>query len=141
MEFKYFNIYDDFDVWRKTNNISREKLELFHDFVISLDTLIEDTFLGYDVINDKEKIKGHFNWCWNKVIDNFEKENIHFKRTGPHFSYFFSFFQTAFYDKELEYSETRDSFKELFNIMLEKREIERKLLLDIYKIMELNFKK
>lgn len=141
MEFRYFNIYDEFDIWRKSNNISREKLELFHDFVISLDTLIEDTFLGYDVINDDQTVKEHFTWCWNKVISNFEKEKIFFKRKGTHFVYFFTFFQSAFYDKGLDFSETKENFEELFNIMLEKRPIELKLLLDIYNILEQNFKK
>jgi hypothetical protein len=138
MEFKYFNIYDKFDIWRKKNNISREKLELFHDFVISLDNLIEDTYLGADVIDDDKKIKGHFTWCWNKIIDDFEKEKIYFKRKGTHFVYFFSFFNAAFYEKEIDFSESRIHFDELFNIMEEKSDVHLELLLDLYKILDLN---
>lgn len=141
MEFKYFNTYDKFDIWRKSNNIGREKLELFHDFVISLDTLIETTYLGSEVIDDDEKVREHFEWCWNRVIDNFDKEKIHFKRRGTHYSYFFSFFLKAFYDKDLTYSETREHFEGLFNIMSDKSDIHLELLLDLYKILELNFKK
>jgi hypothetical protein len=138
MEFKYFNIYDKFDIWRKKNNISREKLELFHDFVISLDNLIEDTYLGADVIDDDKKIKGHFTWCLNKIIDDFEKEKIYFKRKGTHFVYFFSFFNAAFYEKEIDFSESRIHFDELFNIMEEKSDVHLELLLDLYKILDLN---
>lgn len=141
MEFKYFNTYDKFDIWRKSNNIGREKLELFHDFVISLDTLIEDTYLGADVVNTDKKIKEHFTWCWNRVIDNFEKEKIYFKRRGTHFVYFHSFFTAAFYEKELDFSETQEHFNDLFNIMKDKSDINLELLLDLYKILELNFKK
>lgn len=141
MEFKYFNTYDKFDIWRKSNNIGREKLELFHDFVISLDTLIETTYLGSEVIDDDEKVRDHFDWCWNKVIDNFDKEKIFFKRRGTHYAYFFSFFQGAFYDKDLTYSESKSHFENMFDIMTEKSDIYLELLLDLYKILELNFKK
>ena len=141
MEFRYFNTYDKFDIWRKSNNISREKLELFHDFVISLDTLIEDSFLGYDVIDTDQKIKEHFTWCWNKIINNFDKEKIHFKEKGSHFAYFFSFFQASFYDKGRDKSESRVLFEDLYDIMKEKNDIELKLLLDMYNILEQNFKK
>jgi len=37
------------EVWYKAYNIIREKTELFHDFVISLNNLIDSTYMGADV--------------------------------------------------------------------------------------------
>ena len=61
----------EMDLWVKANNISIEKTQLFFDFIRSLSTIMEDTYLGNDSISTKEDVLGHFNWCWNKNIENF----------------------------------------------------------------------
>ena len=67
------------DIWYKAHNISREKTELFYDFLVSLHELIEQTFLGEDIIKTEEIQRNHFTWCWDKTIENFNKERIFFK--------------------------------------------------------------
>ena len=67
------------DVWYRTYNISNEKTELFYDFLISVYNLIEDTFLGEDVLNNEIEQRNHFTWCWDKTIDSFSKEKIYLK--------------------------------------------------------------
>ena len=61
------------DVWYRAYNISREKIELFHDFLISLHEIIEETYLGPDVLEDPNDQINHFGWCWDKTINNFNK--------------------------------------------------------------------
>ena len=84
--FKYLSkplTSDDVDVWFRINNIIIEKLELYSDFFHSLNNIISETYLGFTVesnetkitLNDEDNDK-HFNWCWNKVLSNFDKENI-----------------------------------------------------------------
>lgn len=111
---------DDVDVWFKINNIYPEKMELFSDFIHSLNNLIQDTYLGYDdEIGIETKInlsdednKKHFSWCWNKTVDNFEKENLFFDREGEHYEYFESFFFEIFYEQKDK--KVRESIQKFF---------------------------
>ena len=73
------------DIWYKAYNITLEKTELYYDFLIGLLDIIENTYLGADVLNTQENIKNHFDWCFQKVITNFTKEGIEFKERGPHY--------------------------------------------------------
>lgn len=126
------------EVWLKANNIIPEYSELFYDFVMSLYMLVEITYLGDDVVSTIDDKQGHFNWCFNKVIDDFEKENINFSSKGQHYDYFWTFFEDAFY-----YEETRETvenievfFKGLFNLKGKKTKSELDMYTDLYKILE-----
>ena len=66
---------EEMALWVKAYNIKSEKTELFFDFINSLFTLIRETYLGEDIMKKEEDIKGHFTWCWDKVVSNFKKEN------------------------------------------------------------------
>ena len=88
---------ESLNVWAKACNINAEKSELFFDFTNSLCDLIFTTFLGKDVITTDDDKQGHFNWCWDKILDNFKKENILFKHRGKHYDYFWNFYYESFY--------------------------------------------
>ena len=102
------NYKHQIDIWYKAYNVSREKIELFHDFLSSLYNSINKTYLGPDVLFSEYDQRGHFTWCWNKVINDFEKERIFFQKTGKHYEYFWSFFLEAFYLTNIDgtYSES-----------------------------------
>ena len=128
---------DDVDLWFKVNNIYIEKLILFSDFVHSLNYLILETYLGEDEDLGKEtKInltnedtKKHFKWCWNKTLDNFEKENIVFEREGEHFEYFESFFMEIFYEQKEK--KVRESIEKFFNELFDTKKSYTKSDLDM----------
>lgn len=90
-------------IWFNIHNLSYEKIELYGDLVKSLYQVIVDTYLGEDeletriILNDEDKTN-HFEWCWNKVINDFRKEKILLKNEGQHKDYFKSFFLDSFYD-------------------------------------------
>ena len=88
---------EEMALWVKAYNIKSEKTELFFDFINSLFTLIRETYLGEDIMKKEEDIKGHFTWCWDKVVSNFKKENINFNEVGNHYEYFWNFFYESFY--------------------------------------------
>jgi len=103
---------EDVDLWFRGNNIIPEKLELYSDFSHSLNILIVDTYLGEPPQSNETKITlseddnvRHFEWCWNKVVDNFKKEGLVFDYTGEHFDYFKSFFDEIFYNQKMKKSE------------------------------------
>ena len=110
---------DEVDVWLKMNNIIPEKMELFSDFSQSLYELIKMTYLGESVNSIETKItltnedkKKHFEWCWNKTIENFKKEGLFFNLKGEHFDYFKIFFDDIFYNQKEE--RIKNSVKNFF---------------------------
>jgi hypothetical protein len=136
------NFRNQIEVWYKAYNIIREKVELFHDFVLSLHDTIDETYLGPDVIITEQEQKSHFNWCWNKVIKNFEKESIRFRESGQHRDYLWNFFYEAFYlNENSSNNRIKEYFTKLFQFDYRKTRSELDMLTEIYKILEANIKK
>ena len=83
------NLYSD-------NNIIYERSLIYQDFILSLIDLICETYMGYEITNEENKIK-HFDCCWDKTIKNFNEENIHFTEKNGIYDYFFNFMFETFY--------------------------------------------
>ena len=137
------NYKQQIDIWHKAYNISREKTELFYDFVVSLYELIDDTYLGSDVIISEDDQRNHFNWCWDKTIENFNKEKIHIKERDNAYLYFWNFFLEAYYYMQYDGTTIRinEYFKILFSFKHRKSRSELDMLTEIYKLLEQNLKK
>ncbi len=125
------------------NNITPEKVELFRDFSISLTYIIEDSYLGDDVILTQSDQINHFNWCWEQNIKNFNKENIYFQVKGEHYYYYMAYFMDIYYGNS---TKTKGLFKKMvgfwddvLSINNLKTKSEHDLLCEIYKIMDKYF--
>jgi hypothetical protein len=135
---------EDVDVWFRVNNIIPEKLELYSDFIHSLNNLILTTYLGESSINETKIVltssddKNHFEWCWNKTIDNFKKESIIFNGDGEHFEYFESFFNDTFYkQKDIKLkSSIKLFFNDLFNSQKTFTKSDLDMITTIYKLLD-----
>jgi hypothetical protein len=136
---------EDVDVWFRSNNIIPEKMELYSDFSHSLNILIVDTYLGEQPQSNETKItlseedkKKHFEWCWNKIVDNFKKEGLTFDNKGEHYDYFKSFFDEIFYNQKDE--KVRKSISSFFNDLFDVKKPFTKSDLDmistIYKMLD-----
>ena len=139
---------EDVDVWFRVNNIIPEKLELYSDFIHSLNNLILNTYLGESEINETKIVltssddKNHFEWCWNRTIDNFKKESIIFNSKGEHFEYFESFFNETFYnqnDIKLK-SSIKLFFNDLFNSNKTFTKSDLDMITTIYKLLDKHIK-
>jgi hypothetical protein len=139
---------EDVDVWFRVNNIIPEKLELYSDFIHSLNNLILNTYLGESEINETKIVltssddKNHFEWCWNRTIDNFKKESIIFNIKGEHFEYFESFFNETFYnqnDIKLK-SSIKLFFNDLFNSNKTFTKSDLDMITTIYKLLDKHIK-
>jgi hypothetical protein len=138
---------EEVDIWFKANNIIPEKMELYYDLSYSLYLLIQKTYLG-NVENNKEtKVEmseedntKHFNWCWNKTIENFNKENIKFQNDGDHYDYFFSLFNELYYkqNKETIRNSIDVFFLDLFNREKPFTQVDLDLIYNIYKTLDKN---
>jgi hypothetical protein len=135
---------EDVDVWLRVNNIISEKLELYSDFTHSLNTLILETYLGEsegnetNIVLTEDDDKHHFEWCWDKVITNFNQENIKFNKRGEHYDYFDSFFDETFYhQKDVKIkSSIGYFFTDLFNLEKAFTKSDLDMLTTIYKLLD-----
>jgi hypothetical protein len=134
---------EQIEVWYKTHNIIREKAELYYDFLFSLLDIVDETYLGSDVIKSDEDMINHFNWCFNKVISNFEQERIYFNNKDTHYDYLWVFFYKAYYTcpTENKMEILSEYFKVLFNFNRIKTPPELESFTDLYKIFDQNLKK
>lgn len=135
---------EEVKLWSEVNNICDLKMELFHDFTIGLINLIYKTYLGNNdgiKINiDNSDNEKHFDWCWNKTLENFRKENIKIEPTGEHYNFFKSFIGETFYQQEnLEVKMSLDRFfNDIFNFDIAFTMSDLDLLTTIYKSLDKN---
>lgn len=138
---------EEVDIWFKVNNIIPEKMELYYDLSHGLYLLIKSTYLGNSELNSETKVVmtqednfKHFEWCWNKTIENFAKENIIFENQGDHKEYFFSLFNEIYYSQSKEI--LRESidvfFNDLFNREKPFTQVDLDLIYNIYKTLDKN---
>ncbi len=131
------------DLWYKINNIIQEKVDLYYDFIISLIELIDNTYLGDDVLRNEQDIKNHFSWCFTEIISNFNKESIFFKTNGAHYDFLWIFFHEAYYqsNNENKMEIICEYFDLLFNKERMKSQIEMQQFIEFYKLLDQNLKK
>mgnify|MGYP003652076722 CR=1 FL=1 len=92
--------YEQMHLLYRANNIKYERCNLYYDFIVSLNKIINDTYLGSEYINSEKEVVQHFNWCIDKVINNFKEENIIFEDTIGVKEYFYFFYNEIFYKSE-----------------------------------------
>jgi len=139
---KNIKLKEEIDIWYKTHNMVYEKTELYCDFFVSVTNLIDNTYLGHDVTITEEDMLGHFRWCFNKVIDNFKKENITFNSKGEHFEYLWKFFHESFYlsDNPNKIKKIEEYFKHILSLDYKKTQFELDMMSEFYKILDKNLK-
>jgi hypothetical protein len=136
---------DEVIMWFNVHNMIYEKIELYGDIFKSLNAIIVDTYLGDSNsetkinLSDEDKIS-HFDWCWKKMVKDFEKENINIKFKGDHKEYFQSFFMDSFYNqRENRVKESISRFlNEIFDTNMVYSRPDLDLLTELYKLMEKN---
>lgn len=136
----------EIDTYLNMNNIIIEKTELFMDIFLSLHQIIVDTYLGdfeYTETsleyNDTD-ITNHFDWCWNKLLSDFEQEGVLINPNGEHKEYLKILFHDSFYRQKSEVvrSSITDFFRSVFNLKSNFTKADLDVLYEIYKMMDKN---
>ncbi len=138
---------EELKIWFSVNNIVYERSELYKDFCVALMTLINDTYFGdkdgkFETeveMSDEDNMK-HFDWCWNKTIDNFEKENITFLKEGSHKVYFKSFIADVYYNQtnQTVKKSVTHFLNDIFSREIGFSKSDLDLFTEIYKLMDIN---
>ena len=121
-------------------------MELYYDFCNSLYLKITETYLGDSesgetkiTMTDEDK-ENHFNWCWKKILEDFQKEEIVFEEDGDHYLYFKIFFDEIFYkqtDKKIRNS-IDIFFRDVFDFDKTFTRSDLDMILEIYKNLDRN---
>jgi hypothetical protein len=82
----------------------------------------------------------HFEWCWNKMIDNFNMENVKISPNGKHKDYLKSFYVDTFYNQsEKSVKNSIPIFlTEIFDIFKPFTKLDLDMITEMYKLMEKN---
>ena len=81
------------------NDVVYERSELYSDFIQTLLDKIFTTYLGDEITDNKDQVL-HFNWCWNKTVESFKKEDVIFEDNVLGKNYFQNFMLDEFYHIE-----------------------------------------
>lgn len=121
----------------KSNNINKNRLDLYRDFIINLCYNLVDTYLGEEYIKTKKQKKEHFTWCFNTVCSSFEKEGFKFSENTELYDYFYEYFITTMYDNDFfEIDFLLEYWEDTLEISLEKTRADLEGLIEIYKIFD-----
>ena len=136
---------DEVIIWFNIHNMNYERIELYGDIFKSLNYIIVDTYMGGEtnetkISLSKEDKELHFEWCWNKMVEDFKRENIIIKHGGEHKEYFRSFFFDTFYNQsEKNIKESIPNFLvEVFDVEKPFSKSDLDILTELYKLMEKN---
>ena len=123
------------------NNVKFDRVTLYLDFILSFLHISFDTYLGDDIMTRKDQIN-HFNWCWDKNINNFKKENIDFNDNLELRNYFKEFMVEIYYnlDGKNGNNNVNDNiislWKHIFNYKGVKSRADVDSFIDIYNIFD-----
>ncbi len=130
---------ESIEVMYKANDIIYEKSELYNDFIQSLIDLIFITYLGDDMMTVDRRIE-HYNWCWNKTVERYKKENKDFSDNQLTREYFHLLLIDVYYvidDKESKPELTiniKKLWEYIFNYRTTKPKLDVDTFIEVYKL-------
>ena len=123
-----------------SNNIVYERADLYYDFTLTIDDLIDSTYLGHDMMDEKERLI-HFNWCWDKTCVLLNTEVINFNENNDVYVYFLDlYFETFYNPMSTNYKEVKLYWNHLFNYNVKKSRPDVDRFLILYKHFEKSYK-
>ena len=124
-----------------SHNIIFERSDLYLDFILTLDDLIETSYLGHDMMAEEDRIN-HYNWCWGKSCDLINTTLIKFNDNDNAYVYLLDTYLNSFYDDEKNITIHLQKFWEhIFDYNINKSRPEIETYVTLYKVFEDSFKK
>lgn len=122
-------------------NVVYERSDLYLSFILTLDDLIETTYLGHDMLNEIDRIN-HYNWCWGKSCELLNTETFDFNGNNKAYVYLLDTYLASFYDdKKSVVIHMEEFWKHIFDYKIRKSKPEIDTYLELYKTFESSFEK
>ncbi len=136
---------DKIELFYRANFINPLKVELFHDFTISLLETVHNTYPGDDVAPNDYYLN-HFRFCFDKVVKNFGAEHLYFDGDDKEISEYFYLTLEETYYKDPNKKETIGALKNIYNKIFDmenmnKTQSDLEIFLDLYKSFVILLKK
>jgi len=122
--------------------IIKDRVEIYKDFVLSLLNYIIYYYIDYRTLNNDTDINNHYNFCFNKVCDEFLQEGINFKNNEELREYFYTYYYHQFYkaqenpDLDISLGAFEKFWKMVFEIEKQKNKNIIKILIEIYGVFD-----
>lgn len=134
----------------KTNQkyvIVKDRVEIYRDFTINLLNTIVYYYIDYESINSDVDIKNHYNWCFDRVSNEFLLEEIDFKKNKQLREYFYSYYYNQFY--KMEYASIQDIvisdylkfWNNIFDFETQKNRSILNVLIEVYTVFDKSINK
>ena len=122
--------------------IIKDRVEIFKDFTLNLLSCINHYYIDYESINTDEDIDNHFNWCFNRICDEFLLEEIKFKNNVMLREYFRSYYYYQFYkptsSQDISFSYYEKFWKSIFEIEKNRNKNALNILIEIYTVFDVS---
>jgi hypothetical protein len=126
----------------------KNKLDIYYDFTKNLILCIIKYYLDDETLASNKDITNHYNWCYNKICNEFKEEDIDFTNNSELREYFFSLYKTNFYksskrNNDLIYSEAYflKFWKNIFILNSDIRNVNINVLVELYLIFDKSINK
>lgn len=121
----------------KTNNINKNRLDLYRDFIINLCYSTVESYLGEEYIKTTKQKVEHFTWAYNKVCNDFLEENIDFRNNKELYDYFLEYFMSTMYDNDFfEIDFLLDYWEDTLEYSFDKTRADLEGMIEVYKIFD-----
>ena len=123
---------------KKSVLLLRDRVDFYKDFAFNLLYTIDKYYLDRETLSNDTDIRNHYDWCFNRVCDGFELEEIYFKDNDELREYYYDYYYPEYYTKDytIELKEYIKFFEKIFNVENQKNKQFTEVLLDIYEISE-----
>jgi len=124
-------------------SLIKERVEIYRDFTINLTNYIFKYYIDKESLSVDEDIRNHYLWCYKKNCDDFLKENIDFTENKELINYFYDYYYSLFYTKDipLTLGEYEIFWLNIFNIDKPNDKTFVKMFIELYNIYDLSINK
>lgn len=129
----------------KKYTIIKDRVQIYEDFTFNLLHYIYKYYLDKETLNNDEDIYNYFMFCYNKVCDEFKKEEIYFYHNDELINYFYQYYFDHFFTTK---KDTPQSFfikfwKNVFDVENQRNKNYLKILIELYTFFDksISFKK
>lgn len=118
--------------------IVKDRVLIYRDFTMNLLHYIYDFYLDKETLSLDQDIHNHFMFCYNKVCEEFLKEEINFKTNKRLVEYFYAYYYHHFYKSEKDVK--KDFFTKfwstIFDIERPKNKNTLNVLVELYEVFD-----
>jgi hypothetical protein len=120
----------------------KDRIEIYKDFTMNLLYYIDHYYIDWESLCNDQDMLNHFNWCFDKVCDEFLLEEINFKDNKRLREYFYSYYYNQYYKQkgnpniDTSLAVFEKFWKPIFEFEKQKNKNLTNILIEIYSVFD-----